>query len=83
MIKVARMTARAPIVNINQDLRFVAAAGPTLKQREEMGGELPWISCNGGIRYSRIESAWMCSGTRIFLLVEDGLKCCQLNPIPL
>ena len=29
------MTARAPIVNINHDLRFVAAAGPTLKQGAE------------------------------------------------
>ena len=41
---------------------------------ETRGGELPWISCNGGLRCSRIESAWMCGGTRIFLLVEDGLS---------
>ena len=35
IIEIARMTARAPIVNINHDLRVVGAANQSLKQRAE------------------------------------------------
>ena len=75
IIEIARMTARAPIVNLNHDLRFVAAGGRRLQKRAE---KFHGFQAMG--TYIALElGARMRGGTRLFVLVENGLPVETVN----
>ena len=75
IIEIARMTARAPIVNLNHDLRFVAAGGRRLQKRAE---KFHGFQAMG--TYIALElGARMRGGTRLFVLIENGLPVETVN----
>ena len=77
ILEAAKLTARAPIININHHPRFIAIASnalpcpPPLEGCERSRNSIPSYGILCGIGTT---CAWMCGNSWIVLLVQNGMS---------